>query len=703
MKKIDVSVVLNMHREALYLRPTLRSLEACAKEAAKASISVELVAVFDRSDSDTLEVFRTTPLSQFARIKTTEIDAGSLGLARNAGIDLAEGDYIWTADGDDMASKNCIVELFNTAKSASSSKVAVFVDFLVAFGAHYHVVRYFDTSWLTPADFAYQHPYISRIFISRLAFREIRYQDLKVTAGFAYEDWDLNCRLMAAGYEFIIAPDTIFFYRQRANSLLKQANAASARTIPHNELFEPAKFVQLMQASRTLHSDWQSFINKRRTLHERSFAKELLQSDKNRTYISDAVLLDPEVDPRFIESTSSYCPIPWDGNHWGNNLDSLYKMAGNEKFSDVVLLPWLKPGGAEKYILQILEKIKIHDPSCKILVISGQHATAHEWICKLPSNSVFIDIFNGFPALDEAGRLALTMRAILSLARKGARLHLKTSEFSHRFMENFGAALSNQMQIVYYRFCEDSYEWNGTLFSSSFGTKHLRQILPSLSMLVSDCHHIVKKDELILGRSTKPHVVYAECSTTPNKPLGNTPNYRLLWSSRICKQKRPDILISTAKKLEKLLPNLRIDVYGSFEHPYTSDYLKIGNICYQGTYASFDQIDASKYDGLLYTTAFDGLPNIILEALGSGLPAIAPDIGGIPEAVISGATGFLLEDKVNTEMLVDSYVKGVLQIYTNWAEWRRMSNEAKNLIHSRHNRDTHTANVARVFAITAAQ
>lgn len=39
MKRNDVSVVLNMHREALFLRPTLLSLEACAGEAAKAGIA----------------------------------------------------------------------------------------------------------------------------------------------------------------------------------------------------------------------------------------------------------------------------------------------------------------------------------------------------------------------------------------------------------------------------------------------------------------------------------------------------------------------------------------------------------------------------------------------------------------------------------------------------------------------------------------
>ena len=78
MKRIDVSVVLNMHRESLYLRPTLLSLHACALEAENNGLKVELICVFDRADTDTLNVFQETSLPAFEKIKVTEIDVGSL-------------------------------------------------------------------------------------------------------------------------------------------------------------------------------------------------------------------------------------------------------------------------------------------------------------------------------------------------------------------------------------------------------------------------------------------------------------------------------------------------------------------------------------------------------------------------------------------------------------------------------------------------
>ena len=338
MSKIDVSVVLNMHREALFLRPTLISLEACAVEAQKVGLVVELVAVFDRADEATREVFHSTPLHGFCAVKTLEIDVGSLGLARNAGIQEAEGEFIWTSDGDDLVSRNAIVELVKTARYHHNSKVAVFLDYLTAFGEQYHVVRYVGSEWLTAADFAYQHPYVSRIFIRRSAFDSMCYLDLKVTTGFAYEDWDFNCRLFAAGFDFAIATDTVLFYRQRGNSLLRQANATSAKMIPHSTLFEPRVFCTMMQAARESNADWPALIGARQKFSERNFAQELLASERLVGYVLDANELDPEVDPTRIETAGNYCSVPWSPEHWGFQLERFYQLLGCEPFSDEGLL-----------------------------------------------------------------------------------------------------------------------------------------------------------------------------------------------------------------------------------------------------------------------------------------------------------------------------------------------------------------------------
>lgn len=694
--ELDISVVLNIHRESSFILRTIKSLNEAAAFAKYEGIHSELVVVFDRSDDLVRTMAKGANSSGFEAVRYVEADHGSLGPARNTGIAAAKGVYVWLADADDLVSYNCISAMHKMAETNPNS--VVFPEYLVAFGDAYWVAKYFDDSVVETADFVYGHPYISRIFLRRDIFADLQFDDLRLTQGFAFEDWHLNCELRARGFSFLVAPKTVFFYRQRKGSLLKEANAVSARQIPNASLFDPIKLTQLVTAEKLHKLGDSGPLNSKESARRGNSKEQLLADITCMEMVYAAIQIDPGINLWKITNSGSWSNI-FPDQHWGHDYVTACSVVGDGAFTDIVLLPWLNAGGGERFILDVLRSLAAETENFKCLVISGEFSAQHMWIDRLPLGSVFIDMVNLFPALDDSERDQLVLRLVLATSVQSARLHLKSSSFALRWFSRFSACMRS-LSPIYYRFSDEVIRANKVLVTLGQGFGFLSEEIEKLSMVITDHQKIVDHDVEKLGVfSDKWQCVYAavthsEASTFRTAPL----SYRLLWASRLCPEKRPELLPKIIAVARERIPDLHICVYGSIENVVSYERLFDANgLSYLGPFSQFEDVNPHEYDALLYTSAFDGLPNIILEAMSCELPVIAPDVGGISEAIREGETGFLVKNYGDEDQLVEAYVNAILRLYADSDRTGVIANTAKELINSRHNVGAHRKIIRQLF------
>ena len=128
------------------------------------------------------------------------------------------------------------------------------------------------------------------------------------------------------------------------------------------------------------------------------------------------------------------------------------------------------------------------------------------------------------------------------------------------------------------------------------------------------------------------------------------PELRIGIIGRIAPDKGQAEFLRAAALLTPLSPRLRFVIVGSPQFggttssdAYYREVLKLAS----GLPVEFlgwqDDVGAVIHDLdlLVIASKREGLPRVILEAFSAGLPVVAPSVGGIPEAVEEGFTGFL--------------------------------------------------------------
>lgn len=133
---------------------------------------------------------------------------------------------------------------------------------------------------------------------------------------------------------------------------------------------------------------------------------------------------------------------------------------------------------------------------------------------------------------------------------------------------------------------------------------------------------------------------------------------KILHVGRFFEQKNHKFLIQIFEQLLKKDQEFELYLVGDGENKNEIEsYVKenkIKNVFFVGTVSDSYEI-MNKSDIFILPSKWEGMPMTIIEAMGTGLPVIAANVGGIPNMIDNGENGYIVSD-------MEEYVNIILKL-----------------------------------------
>jgi glycosyltransferase involved in cell wall biosynthesis len=354
-------------------------------------------------------------------------------------------------------------------------------------------------------------------------------------------------------------------------------------------------------------------------------------------------------------------------------VNNLYKsLAGT--VDHLVLVPWLVHGGADLVALNLMTACRDikGKGSTLLLVTDVDSIEAVDW---LPERVHVLGA--GLTNLSFYDRVEAIKSVLWMLRPRSAAI--VNSRAGWEAVANYGPALAQATDLYGFLFCRD---FDAAGISVGYADRYFRRCLPSMRRIYFDNQHF--RDELAkdfgLPSSLQERLVVLPQPVNINMAADRQIHSKIvLWASRPCRQKNVDLAIRIAQEAK----DFRFDFYGTGDTDYEAKLLHLARsdsrIRYNGPFSRFESIAKSDFALFLYTSLWDGIPNVLLSAAACGLPIVAPDVGGISE-LVDGQTGWLIEE-INS---VDAYCRAMDEIINNPSEVAFRKGQMCQRLQSRH-------------------
>lgn len=198
----------------------------------------ELIAVDDCSPDNSIDILRShAERDARLRIVSLERNVGS-GLARNAGLDLATGEYVWLIDGDDWIEPGSLQAIADRVRATDADVVTFgwerqYANGRRTRGGHQHVYK------SAPDTFALeQYPQLT--LVVHFVWNKVVRRDLIERHGYRfeagqYQDLDFTYFMLSAAEKIAVLDRVCLAYRQRDTNVTKTASDKHFAVFDHWE------------------------------------------------------------------------------------------------------------------------------------------------------------------------------------------------------------------------------------------------------------------------------------------------------------------------------------------------------------------------------------------------------------------------------------------------------------------------------------
>lgn len=309
----------------------------------------------------------------------------------------------------------------------------------------------------------------------------------------------------------------------------------------------------------------------------------------------------------------------------------------------IVFMPWLTHGGADLVACHAARALAETDGVESVLVVLTDH-DREDALDFLPAGVPLMSFSRIDFDLGQAERAELVELVVRAL-RPESVLNVNSRACWDMYRTR-ARVVRHFSRLFAMLFCPD-YSADGR--ACGYGDTHLRDSMPFLEGVYFDnTTYIAQVAEKFglpphLRRRLVPLYQPAPAIAPVKRADSRGRPFRVLWAGRLSRQKNIDLLL----RIVESAPSFEFHVWGRGDKDAESVFhdaaARRSNLRFHGPFERFERLSLGDYDAFLYTSLWDGIPNVLLESGASGLPVVASAVGGVGE-LVDRQTGWLIED-----------------------------------------------------------